>query len=66
MHFASLRLCREDGIAHPSLLPAFRGRRAADLWVSEINKHPSAEGHALAADALLPFVLVLMRDSHAS
>jgi hypothetical protein len=60
------RFCRENDIPHLSLLPAFRGRRAADLWVSEINKHPNAEGHALAADGLLPFVLELMRDSRAS
>lgn len=52
--------CRANAIPHLSLLPAYRGRRAADLWVSKINKHPNAEGHAVAADALLPFVLQLM------
>ena len=55
--------CRASGIPHLSLLPAFRGRRATDLWVSEINKHPNAEGHAIAAEALLPFVLQLMGGS---
>jgi hypothetical protein len=54
------RFCGEHDIAHHSLLPAFRGRRAADLWVSEVNKHPNAAGHAIAADALLPFVRRLM------
>ena len=58
--------CRTNGIAHLSLLPAFRGRRASDLWVSEANKHPNVEGHAIAARALLPFVLQLIGGSPAS
>jgi hypothetical protein len=52
--------CRASGIAHLSLLPAFRGRRALDLWVSEVNQHPNAEGHAIAAGAVFPFVRQLM------
>ena len=55
--------CRANGIPHLSLLPYFRGRGAEDVWVTEINKHPNAFGHAIAADALLPFVLDVMRGS---
>lgn len=55
--------CRANGIAYLSLLPAFRGRRASELWVSDVNQHPNAEGHAIAAAALLPFVRQLMEAS---
>jgi hypothetical protein len=54
------RFCRAHDIPHLSLLPAFRGRQSSDLWVSTANKHPNAEGHAIAAGALLPFVRELM------
>jgi hypothetical protein len=50
-----------NGLAHLSLLPAFRGRRAPDLWVSSTNQHPNREGHAIAASALLPFVREVMQ-----
>jgi len=39
-----------------SLLPAFRGRRAPDLWLSPFDQHPNARGHAIAAEALWPFL----------
>lgn len=42
-----------------SLLPAFAGRRAADLWVGVGNQHPNARGHAIAAEAILRFVETL-------
>jgi hypothetical protein len=35
------------------LLPAFRGRSAADLWVSEQDYHPNAVAHAIAARPLI-------------
>ncbi len=43
-----------------SLLPAFLGEDAPDLWVSPMNQHPNARGHAIAADSLLPFVVGLV------
>jgi hypothetical protein len=59
------RFCAAHGIRHLSLLPAFLGRQSSDLWVSTANKHPNAEGHAIAARTLLPFVRELM-DGRAS
>ena len=53
--------CRAQGMPYMSLLPYFRGRRAEDVWVTEINKHPNDLGHAIAAEALLPFVVDVMR-----
>jgi len=35
-----------------SLLPAFRGRSAPELWVSPLDQHPNAEGHTIAAQAV--------------
>jgi lysophospholipase L1-like esterase len=54
------RFCAARGIPHVSLLPAFRHRHAPDLWVSDANQHPNAEGHRLAADAMLAFILRLI------
>ena len=39
-----------------SLLPAFLGRDAASLWVSPLDQHPNERGHAIAAEAMEPFV----------
>lgn len=39
-----------------SLLPAFQGQDAARLWLSPFDQHPNRAGHAIAADALLPFL----------
>jgi hypothetical protein len=43
-----------------SLLPAFLGRRDRTLWVSDADQHPNATGHAIAAEALEPFVAKLL------
>ncbi len=45
-----------EGIRYQDLLPAFRGRRPADLWVHEVDRHPNERAQAIAADALLPVV----------
>ena len=47
-----------DSLGLPTLhlLPFFRGRDATTLWVSALDQHPNAQGHAIAASALLPFV----------
>jgi len=39
-----------------SLLPAFRGLHAPDLWLSPFDQHPNARAHAIAAEALWPFI----------
>ena len=38
------------------LLPALRGHRGPELWVSPLDQHPNPRAHALIARALLPFV----------
>ena len=39
-----------------SLLPAFRGEDASALWVSPLDQHPNARGHAIAAEAITEFL----------
>jgi len=48
------------GVPKLDLLPFFRGREATTLWVSALDQHPNAEGHAIAANALKPFVSQLL------
>lgn len=62
---ALLDFARRNDIPALDLLPAFRGRYGPDLWVSALDQHPNAEGHALAAEALLPFVRELLEQSAA-
>lgn len=49
------RFAREAGIPFFSLTPGFRGRDASALWVSPSDQHPNEEGHAIAAETLLPY-----------
>jgi len=49
--------CRSLGVPYRSLLPAFLGHRAQDLWVSPRNAHANAEGHAIAARAIEDFLI---------
>lgn len=51
---------REAGISCHDMLPAFLGERAPELWVSALDQHPNARGHALAAASLEPFVRELL------
>jgi lysophospholipase L1-like esterase len=39
-----------------NMLPDFQGQRGPELWVSTYDQHPNAQGHAIAARALLPFM----------
>jgi len=39
-----------------NLLPAFKGKNAADLWVSALNQHPNEMGHQIAADGMYGWV----------
>lgn len=52
--------CRKNSIPVLSLLPAFMGEDAPQLWVSAYDQHPNARAHAIAADAILPFVRDLL------
>jgi hypothetical protein len=50
------RFAGESGIPLHSLTPSFLGRSASSLWVSSVDQHPNAEGHRIAAEALLPWL----------
>lgn len=52
----------DNEIPTHSLLPAYLGMNAPDLWVSALNQHPNARGHEIAADALLPFIKQLLTE----
>ena len=49
--------CAELGIPYRSLLPAFMGYDAQELWVSPSNAHANAQGHAIAASAIESFLI---------
>ncbi len=51
---------RANDLPVHSLLPAFLGREAAELWVSAVDQHPNEQGHAIAAESMLPFVTRLL------
>jgi lysophospholipase L1-like esterase len=48
------------GMAVLSLLPAFRGKSAADLWVSSYDQHPNEKAQEIAAHAIFPFARKLL------
>ena len=52
-----------EGLPTLDLTPAFAGQVATDLWVSPVDQHPNAEGHRLAAEALLPFARGLLLEA---
>ncbi|MFH0946953.1 MAG: SGNH/GDSL hydrolase family protein [Planctomycetota bacterium] len=54
------RFCELNEIPVLSLLPAFMNRDASELWVSLYDQHPNEEGHAIAAEAVLPFLESLL------
>jgi len=56
VHRTIAGFCGEAGIPYHDLLPAFRGRRPADLWVHPVDRHPNEVAQAIAAEALLPVV----------
>jgi lysophospholipase L1-like esterase len=51
---------RANGIPVRDLLSAYRGLPDAELWVSKVDQHPNARGHAVAAEALAPFAAELL------
>jgi hypothetical protein len=56
VHETLRRFCVTEGIEHLDLLPAFRGRRAEELWVHPVDRHPNDEANRIAMEALLPVV----------
>lgn len=50
------RFCQEKGIPFVDLREALRGRPTGSLWLSAGDRHPNAEAHRLAAEALAPVV----------
>ncbi|MCH2186721.1 hypothetical protein MK280_12710, partial [Myxococcota bacterium] len=47
-----LRFANAEQMETLSLLPAFRGRAASELWVSPLDQHPNAKAHEIAAGAI--------------
>lgn len=60
-----LQFGHENQLAVHDLLPAFRGERGLDLWLSPLDQHPNARAHALAAESLLPFLEALIIEQRA-
>jgi hypothetical protein len=52
--------CLVNGIPYHDLLPVFRGRRTADLWVHPVDHHPNELAQRLAAESLAPVVTSLV------
>lgn len=52
--------CLVNGIPYHDLLPVFRGRRTADLWVHPVDHHPNELAHRLTAESLAPAVTRLV------
>jgi lysophospholipase L1-like esterase len=58
-----VRFARRNNVPVLDLLDAFRGMYGPDLWVSPYDQHPNERGHAVAAEALIPFVRELLTDA---
>jgi lysophospholipase L1-like esterase len=56
VHEKIAQLCARRGIAFRDLLPLYRGRDPARLWVHPADWHPNEIAHRLAADDLAPLV----------
>ena len=54
------RFAGNAGIAFHDLLPTFRGRSSAALWVHPVDLHPNESAHRLAAESpQLPVIALL-------
>jgi len=51
----------EANVPFLDLLPAFAGADAGELWAHPADRHPNRRAHAIAADAMEPFVEELLR-----
>jgi hypothetical protein len=52
---------REAEIPYLDLTPSFAGQDARTFWVHPVDRHPNAKAHAIAAQALRPFVEELVK-----
>lgn len=44
--------CRQANIDYLDLLPIYRSKKTADLWVHPVDQHPNEIAHRMAADAI--------------
>jgi hypothetical protein len=58
-----MRFSTENDLPALNLLPAYLGKSAPELWISAGNQHPNAKGHAIAADAMTPFIRQLVLEA---
>jgi len=62
VHHAIAGFCERAAIPYHDLLPAFRGRRTAELWVHDVDRHPNEIAQRIAADSLAPVVQRALQD----
>jgi lysophospholipase L1-like esterase len=60
VHDEVARFCLQAGIPHHDLLPIFRGRPSASLWVHPVDRHPNEIAQRMAAEDLLSMVRKLL------
>ncbi len=62
VHPTIARFCDSAAIPFLDLLPVFRGRRSAELWVHPVDRHPNEIAQRMAADALAPTVRRMLQE----
>lgn len=59
-HRAVAGFCRDRGIRHLDLLPAFWGLDGTRFWIHATDGHPNAEGQRIIAEALAGYLAPLL------
>lgn len=59
-HQAVAAFCRDSGIRHLDLLPAFWGLDGTRFWIHATDGHPNAEGQRIIAEALAGYLAPLL------
>jgi lysophospholipase L1-like esterase len=59
-HQAVAAFCRDSGIRHLDLLPAFWGLDGTRFWIHATDGHPNAEGQRIMAEALAKYLAPLL------